>query len=145
MEEDAVNTTFAHSAFSDLPTTYDGLVRLHMPRPIHDEATYRNTVELVDALAGHDLNPDQDDYLDLLSTLIERYEAATLPPRPARSPVEMLKYLMEEHNVSTSDLARLLGLHRSVAYRILKKERSLTVGHAKILAVHFQVGAELFL
>ena len=38
--------------FADLPTSYSGLVALHMPRPIHDKMAYDNAVEVVHALAG---------------------------------------------------------------------------------------------
>jgi len=64
----------AKLSFKELPKTYSGLVQWHMPRRLHDEADYRNAVEIVDCLAGHDLNPDQEDYLDLLSDLVETYE-----------------------------------------------------------------------
>lgn len=50
-----------HSAawsFARLPKTYFGLVALHMPRPIHDEAVSDNAVEVVRTLAGHKLNHD---------------------------------------------------------------------------------------
>ena len=52
--------------FDDLPTSYEDLVRLHMPRPIHDEDELENATELIDLMAGHDLSADQEDYLDLL-------------------------------------------------------------------------------
>lgn len=65
-------------SFDRLPTTFDGLIQLHAPRPIHNGVGHKNTVEIVDALAGHALNQDQEDYLLLLSALIERYEADTL-------------------------------------------------------------------
>jgi len=41
-----------------LPKTYGELVALHVPRPIGDKVAYDNTVAVVDALAGHALNPD---------------------------------------------------------------------------------------
>ena len=44
-----------------------------------DNRCYKNTVEMVDAPAGHKLNRDQDDYLLLLSGLVERYEALIRP------------------------------------------------------------------
>ena len=52
--------TVSALSFDDLPKTFDGLLKLHAPRPIHDEVGYENTVELVDLLAGQKLNKDQD-------------------------------------------------------------------------------------
>ena len=65
---------------STLPTTFEELCRLHWPRPIHDTAEYGSTAEIVDRLA---LLPsrtaDQDDYLEALSTLLEKYDKDLLP------------------------------------------------------------------
>ena len=60
--------------FADLPRDYAGLCRLHFPRPIHDRVDYQNTVEVTDAMAGHELTADQEDYFDLMCSLIEDYD-----------------------------------------------------------------------
>ncbi len=132
-------------AFARLPATFDGLIKRHAPRPLHEAVAYANTVEIVAALAGHKLNRDQDDYLLLLSALVERYEADTLPKRPRVSGVEMLKYLLEENDQGGDDLAKILGVDRSVAFRILSGERQLTTGHIKMLRARFGVGADVFI
>ena len=33
--------TVSALSFDDLPKTFDGLLKLHAPRPIHDEGGYR--------------------------------------------------------------------------------------------------------
>ena len=137
--------TTTRPSFSRLPTTFDGLIRLHAPRPIRDKADYDNTVEVIDALAGHKLNRDQDDYLLLLSGLVERYETDTLPKRPPLTGVDMLNYLLAENELSGDDFAKIVGVDRSVAYRILKGERGLTTDHIRRLADHFSVRADLFI
>ncbi len=43
--------------FSAMPKTYAGLVALHVPRLIHNEASYDNAVEIVHALVDFKLNP----------------------------------------------------------------------------------------
>ena len=136
--------TATRLSFSQLPKTFDGLVRFHTPRPIHDEVSYENTVEFVDALAGQKLNADQDDYLLLLSGLVEQYEADTLPKRRGVSGLSMLKYVLEENDLTGDDLAKILGVDRSVAYRILKGERGLTTAHLKALRDRFGVSADVF-
>ncbi|MBI5771974.1 MAG: transcriptional regulator [Verrucomicrobia bacterium] len=130
--------------FDRLPTTFDGLIKLHAPRPIHDAVAYANTVEVVDALAGHKLNRDQDDYLLLLSAMIERYEADTLPKRPRAAGIDLLRYLLEENDLGGDDLAKILAVDRSVAFRILKGERQLTTSHIKALRERFGVPADMF-
>ena len=137
--------TVAKPSFSRLPTTYDGLVRLHAPRPIHDKADYENTVEIIDALAGHKLNADQEDYLLILSDLVERYESDTLPKRPKLKGVDMLNYLLEENGLTGEVFAKIIGVDRSVAYRILKGERGLTTDHIRALCTHFNTSADIFI
>jgi hypothetical protein len=67
--------------FARLPKDYAGLCRLLIPRPIHDRTEYENVAEITDAMAGHKLTPDQDDYFDLLCRLIEDYEKAHEQPK----------------------------------------------------------------
>jgi HTH-type transcriptional regulator/antitoxin HigA len=128
-----------------LPTRYAELVALHMPRPIHDRVAYDNTVEVIDALAGHKLNADQEDYLELLSQLVETYEAARLTPYPKLKGIDALKFLLSENQLTGDDLAKLLSVDRSTAYKILKGTRNLTTEHVRVLCDRFSVGAELLI
>lgn len=131
--------------FAELPATYEGLCAIYLPRPIHDQVGYETAEEMIDALAGHALNPAQADYLAIISDMVEAYENATLPPEPKPDPIALLKYLMEEHEMNGDALAGVLGVDRSVAYRILKGERKLTASHVKALAARFSVSPALFL
>ena len=131
--------------FARLPKTYSGLVALHMPRPIHDKVAYDNAVEVVHALAGHKLNHDQDDYLAIMAKLVEDYENENVPaPKPVEG-IKALKFLLEENNLTADDLGEIIGVNRSIAYRILKGARNLTADHIKKLAARFAVSADLFL
>lgn len=131
--------------FSRLPKTYSGLVGLHMPRPIHDKVAYDNAVEIIRALAGHKLNHDQDDYLAIMAKLVEDYETENVPePKPIKG-IEAVKFLLEENGLTAADLGDLIGVSRSVAYRILKGGRNLTADHIKKLAARFAVSSDLFL
>ena len=133
------------TTFSKLPTTYDKLVAFHAPRPIHDDTELENTVEIVDALAGRRLTKDQEDYLQILSQLVEAYENDTIEkPQDVRGN-ETLAFLLEEHGQTGDGLATLLGVDRSVAYKILKGTRRLTADHIRKLSAHFRVSADLFL
>jgi HTH-type transcriptional regulator/antitoxin HigA len=136
--------TSSKLSFNRLPKTYDKLIKFHVPRPIHDQVGYKNAVEVVDALAGQQVNEDQDDYLLVLSGLVERYESESLPERRPISGLSMLKYVLEENKLTGDDLASILGVDRSVAYRILKGERGLTTSHLKALRDRFGVSADTF-
>jgi len=123
----------------DIPETYAELVGLFMPRPIHDEMDYRNALGVLDAMAGFEMNADQEDYFEAVATFVEKYEARhhALDAK-GLTPVELLYSLMNEHGMSESDLGRLLG-DRSLGHRILTGERELSKAHIRTLAEHFSL------
>ena len=100
---------------------------------------------MIDALAGHKLNADQEDYLQLLSQLVETYEADHLKPRIKVKGVAALQFLMKENQLTGDDLANMLGVDRSTAYKLLKGGRNLTTEHIRILGDRFKVSAALFI
>ena len=69
---------------------------------------YENAVEIVDRLAGHELNADQDDYLDLLSDLVAAYEEQHARPPRHISGLEALRFILSENNLTGDDFAKLL-------------------------------------
>jgi antitoxin component HigA of HigAB toxin-antitoxin module len=145
MEGDFMNK-LTTVAFGKLPKTYEGLCHFHLPRPIHDRVELDNATELIDAMAGHDLNAEQEDYLDLLSSLVADYEESTSSVRMKKlSPVDALKYLLQENGFNASQLAVLLGVDRSLGAKIVRGKRKLTAEHISKLVKRFAVRAELFL
>lgn len=133
------------SDFKCLPRTYAGLVEMLPPRPLHDSVDYDNAVEMIDRLAGHNLTADQEDYLDALATFVEAYERRRYPMEEGGiSPLETLKFLLAEHDMTASDLGRLLG-NRTLGAAILSGRRSLSKTHIKKLAEHFKVQAGVFI
>ena len=137
--------TSTRYSFKRLPKTYDRLARLLPPRPIHDDTDLANVIEMIDALAGYDLNEDQRDYLDALSTFVETYESENHEIDDSHiTPVDALRFLVEEHGMNGSDVGRLLGA-RTLGPAILRGDRQLSKMHIKKLAEHFKVDASLFL
>jgi antitoxin component HigA of HigAB toxin-antitoxin module len=123
----------------DIPESYAELVGLFMPRPLHDEVDYRNALGVLDAMAGFEMNADQEDYFEAIATFVEKYEAGQHAIDDAKmTPVELLRSLMEEHGMSESDLGRLLG-DRSLGHRILTAQRGLSKAHIRVLAEHFSL------
>lgn len=129
-----------------IPRTFAAMMELHPLRPIHDEVDLENATEILDMLAGHRLNRDQEDYLDALSTLVDAYEQEHHPVGLApMSGTKALKVLVELHGLSGTGLAGLLGVHRSMGCKLLSGERELTAEHIKKLSACFKVSADLFL
>ena len=132
-------------AFKNIPKDYNVLIRLFPLRPIHDRIDLTNATEMADALAGHGLSPDQEDYFTVLVTLMVSYEQAHVPqPRRKHDPMGNLEFLMEQHKMNASDLRRLLG-QRELGSKLLRGERDLSKANICKLAEHFHVSPACFL
>jgi HTH-type transcriptional regulator/antitoxin HigA len=137
--------TVSKLVYADMPKDYHGLVMMFMPRAVHDKIDYENTMEVINALAGHKLTDAQELYLDTLSTLVEAYEDEHHAIKTnGFSPVEALKYLMEEHEMTASEIGKLLG-ERTLGSKILRGQRKIGLKYAKILAKKFAANVSLFL
>ncbi|MEO6244368.1 MAG: helix-turn-helix domain-containing protein [Opitutaceae bacterium] len=117
--------THRSTPYAKIPKTYAGLMGMHLLRPIHDQVDAGNAAEIIDQLAGHALNPEQADYLDLLSDLYEKWENTQFPLSQATGS-ELLRLALAERNEGGADLAKLLGIDVSLAYRLLRGKRQLT-------------------
>jgi len=137
--------TTTRKAFRDIPKDWAGLINLYPLMPVHDEVGYDSVCEIIDAMAGHDLNNAQEDYLESLSLLVEDYERQHYAIcAKGLSPVGALRFLLRENGMSGSDLGRLLG-QRTLGSAILAGKRNLSKAHIKTLAARFKVNPSLFL
>ena len=129
-----------------LPGRFSDLVKQHPPRAIRDDVDYQNTMEVIDALTSlPKLTKGQREYLDTLAVLVGAYEREHHAIDTSDlTPVEMLQFLMEEHDMSASDLGRLLG-NRTLGSKILRGDRELSKTHIGVLSKHFGVGPQVFL
>jgi HTH-type transcriptional regulator/antitoxin HigA len=128
--------TFTHN---DIPESYAELVGLFMPRPLHDDVDYRNALAMLDAMAGFEMNADQQDYFEAIATFVEKYEAEHHAIDEMKmTPVELLRSIIDEHGMTKSDLGQLLG-DRSLGHRILTGQRELSKAHIRILAERFSL------
>jgi HTH-type transcriptional regulator/antitoxin HigA len=129
-----------------LPADYHELVRLHPLQAIHDEVAYENAQEMIDALTSLPrLSRGQGEYLEALTVLFESYEDERHAIKEADvTPLAALRALMQEREMSASDLGRLLG-DRALGPKILNGQRELSKEHIRKLAEFFGVRADLFL
>jgi HTH-type transcriptional regulator/antitoxin HigA len=123
------------------------LVRQFPLRPIHTKRDYAAATKVMEKLAvrgEEDLNLDELDYLDVLSDLIEAYDAQHYPELKDGTPLERLQALLDETRLSTADLGRLLG-NSGLASQILLGRRELSKTHIRLLSRHFKLDASYFL
>jgi len=129
-----------------VPKTFAELNQMLPLRPINDDVDLDNAIEVVDRLALLPRrNCDQEDYTEVLSTLIEQYEAEHYAINLARvKGIDVLRHLLMGQDMTASDLGRLLG-DRALGSRILGEHRELSKQHIRTLCNHFHVSADLFI
>jgi antitoxin component HigA of HigAB toxin-antitoxin module len=119
---------------------------MYPPRPIHDAVDEQNVEEIIGAMAGHDLSADQEDYLDLLSDMLLRYQSQRQLVRRGRSSVlQRLNYLVRESGTTPARLAKILGASQPLVSLILSGKRELSKENIKKLATYFKLDAGYFL
>jgi HTH-type transcriptional regulator/antitoxin HigA len=80
-------------------------------------------------------------FLDTLGTLIQAYEAEHFPI-PDVAGVEVLRFLMDEHGLTQSDLPEVGS--QGVVSEILNGKRELNVRQIRLLAQKFNVSSAVF-
>jgi HTH-type transcriptional regulator/antitoxin HigA len=122
---------------------FDLVVRFPL-RPIHSDEVLDAAVKMVDSLLDRgDLAPEEEDYLEVLGDLIERYEGEANPMAPV-SDAEMLRHLIEAKGVSQTEISSATGIADSTISEILKGRRALNRGHIGKLARYFKVSPDVF-
>ena len=88
-------------------------------------------------------NKQQQDAIELLNVLIEKWDNDHNTFGDA-DPIELLKYLMTENKSKAVDLAKLLGVSKSLISDILHYRRGLSKEIIRKLADHFKLSQEVF-
>jgi len=123
---------------------YLELVRQFPLRPLRTDKELDKAVRMVDSLLDRrDLRPEEEDYLDVLSDLVERYESDAHPMPPV-SDAEMLRHLLEAKGVSQTDVAAETGIADSTISEVLQGKRNLNRAHIGRLTKYFGVSPEVF-
>ncbi len=91
-----------------------------------------------------DLASGEQDYLDVLTDLVERYERE-MHPMPPLSDAEMLRHLIEARAVAQSELSLEVGMPMSTISEVLHGKRELNRKHIAALAKYFGVDPGVFL
>jgi HTH-type transcriptional regulator / antitoxin HigA len=99
--------------------------------PIKTEKDYDMALQRVNVIFDAKPNSVEADELDILVTLIEKYEQVHYPiPEP--DPIEAIKFMMEQRGMTDSDLGILLK-SRSRVSELFKRKRSLTIKQIRLL------------
>ncbi len=119
------------------------MMHLGAPHCIHSDAELDAYMSALFALTAKDATTaDEDEAIELLSLLIERYEAERYPV-PSASPVEVLRFLMASHGVSQKDLVPEFGVESTVSL-VLSGKRQMNRDHIARLSERFHVSPAVF-
>ncbi len=126
---------------------YLALIQDFPLRPIRTDREMNAATNILDRLfASPKLSRDEEDYVQVLAGLVERYEEEHDPIDVSNiTPVEMLKHLMEENDMTSADLANLLDIGPSAVSMIFSGKREISKANAKTLAERFSVNVSVFI
>jgi HTH-type transcriptional regulator/antitoxin HigA len=90
-------------------------------------------------------NPSRSelDAIELLTLLVERYEQEHYPI-PAADPVSVVRFLIEQQNLTQRDLIPQFGSESAVSM-FLSGHRNLTVEQVRKLSARFKLPADVFI
>ena len=122
--------------------SFKKLIGVTAVRTDADYAQARATIEALLDQVGDDANHPLADVLDYLADQVKAYEDRNFK-FPVAPPSEVLRFLMDQHDLRQEDLADCAPQSR--ISDILNRKRSISKEIAKRLATRFQVRADLFL
>jgi len=109
-------------------------------QPIRTDEDLSKAIAEIETLWGAEHGTPEGDKLDVLVTLVDRYENERYPIGPAH-PIDVLKTHMEMTGRNQADLAALIG-SPSRASEVLNKRRALTLDMVHKLNRHWGIPAE---
>ena len=127
------------------------------PQPIEDKTLHAHYAKLVEKLTLILVRAKKADakdrlarqaieglahYVKMIAELVEHYEKERYPIK--ENPIETLKFLMEQHGLSQTDLAKEFG-GQPVVSSVLAGRRPLNKNHILKLAARFHVSPATFL
>ncbi|HET6619796.1 MAG TPA: helix-turn-helix domain-containing protein [Dongiaceae bacterium] len=101
-------------------------------RPIRTRADYRAALKQVERLWDANPGTPDGDVVDVLTTLIEAYEAEHFPISPP-DPIAAIEFMMEQKGMSRRDLEPALGSRGRVS-EVLTRKRPLTLPMVRALS-----------
>ena len=112
-------------------------------KPINTRRDYESALKILDKIFDAKRGTTEGNVSEVLSILIERYENRHFPI-DAPSPVEAIKFRMEQRGLSPADLVGVLGSRGRVS-EILHGKRRLSKKMIQKLQKKLQIPADLLL
>jgi HTH-type transcriptional regulator/antitoxin HigA len=132
------------TAITPLPDTYFDLVKRFPLIHIRGDDHLDQAQQVIDRLLSEDLDEGGQEYLDVLTDLVEAYEAEHVLI-PDASEADVLRELMDSNRISQLKLAKAVGISQSTISAVLNGTRTLTKAQLITLARFFHISPAAFL
>jgi HTH-type transcriptional regulator/antitoxin HigA len=127
---------------------YLDLVRAFPLRAVRSNAEHARGLRILTRLLGRPdgpLSEGERDYAHVLGRLLDDFsQRGGRLPRRKMPPLEVLRFLMEQQDMSVAALGKVLG-NKTAASLVLSGKRELSKSHIRRLASYFKVDAGLFI
>jgi len=115
-----------------------------LPSIIHSEKQHAYYLQKIEELLDHEqsMSLAETELLGLLTLLVEKFEDEHFELAKS-SPIEAVKFLMDQHGLKQKDLANIFGAP-SIVSEVLSGKRELNKEHIRRLSEYFHVSPEIF-
>lgn len=133
------DTTSSRAVYGKSEDRYLELVRRFPLRPLSSEPDLDAAIAMIDSLIDQaKLSAPEQDYLDVLSDLVEAYEAEAVPIK-AVGDADLLRFLIENRQASQIEVAKKAGIAESTISEVLAGKRKLNRLQIGKLARYFHI------
>lgn len=116
---------------------------MHPIKPIHNEADYDLALQGIDrCLDAPEGSPDRD-RLEVLTVLVDDYEAKHHPISPP-DPIAAIEFVLEQQGLSRKDLEDVIGTSGRIS-EVMNKQRPLTLAMIRKLVAKFDLPADVLI
>ena len=109
---------------------------------IKTKRQYNKYCEELELLLAKNRKADLDE-IELLTLLIEKYDEEQYQT-PEMDPIQLLKSLMNEHNLKATNLTEILNLSKGTVSKILNYQKGLSKETIRTLSEKFSLNQEAF-
>jgi len=126
-----------------LAIDYGTLLGETRPEVIDDEEEHRRDIEILERLTAQEtVSEAEKKLIALLTLLVEQFENKNYPVLDV-GPLDIIRHLMEEHQLRQKDLTDVFGTE-SIVSDVLNGKRDLNKDHIKRLSERFKVSPAVF-
>ena len=111
---------------------------------IKSKKEYQKSLNRLDEIFHSKKGTKENEELEVLVLIIQKYEEETVGQFPDPDPVEAIKFKMEQMDMSQKDLGELIGL-KSRASEILSRKRPMSINIIRKLSIALSIPADILI